>query len=121
MATFRRGHFAHKVRYHNDRILDKLAKQTTSTTPAIVHLSEAIPRELLILQLISRDGDRCYICQQTFEPRSYHIEHIIPRVHGGTDSLTNLALACQPCNYLKHDKIIAFRIADRIPCLMLPR
>ena len=35
------------------------------------------------------------------------IEHIVPRVHGGTDDLSNLGLACARCNQGKgsrHDK-----------------
>jgi hypothetical protein len=30
-----------------------------------------------------------------------HIEHIIPKIHGGTDDLDNLALACIDCNLHK--------------------
>lgn len=30
-----------------------------------------------------------------------HIEHIIPKIHGGTDDLNNLALACIDCNLHK--------------------
>jgi 5-methylcytosine-specific restriction endonuclease McrA len=29
------------------------------------------------------------------------VEHIVPRSHGGTDALTNLAIACERCNYAK--------------------
>jgi 5-methylcytosine-specific restriction endonuclease McrA len=29
------------------------------------------------------------------------IEHIVPRFHGGTDELENLALSCGPCNHTK--------------------
>jgi hypothetical protein len=32
---------------------------------------------------------------------TFHIEHIIPRQHGGTDDLANLALACYHCNHHK--------------------
>ena len=34
------------------------------------------------------------------------IEHIVPRAHGGTDDLANLALACAACNHekgVRHD------------------
>jgi hypothetical protein len=30
-----------------------------------------------------------------------HVEHIIPRIHGGVDELANLALACIDCNLHK--------------------
>ncbi|MEM9072072.1 MAG: HNH endonuclease [Myxococcota bacterium] len=29
------------------------------------------------------------------------VEHIVPRTHGGTDALANLAVACRPCNHGK--------------------
>lgn len=35
------------------------------------------------------------------------VEHIVPRVHGGTDALENLALACARCNAgkgVRHDR-----------------
>jgi hypothetical protein len=28
----------------------------------------------------------------------FEVEHIVPRAHGGSDDLSNLALACSPCN-----------------------
>jgi hypothetical protein len=50
-----------------------------------------------------RAGDICEYChlpQQLSELR-FHIEHIIPRQHGGTDGAENLALACPDCNLVK--------------------
>ncbi len=32
---------------------------------------------------------------------SFHIEHIVPRQHGGSDDPSNLALACHRCNLHK--------------------
>lgn len=51
-----------------------------------------------------RAGHRCEYCQleQSDSPfAALHIEHIIPRIHGGTDDLDNLALACIDCNLHK--------------------
>lgn len=51
-----------------------------------------------------RAEDRCEYCQlhQTDSPLTlHHVEHIIPRKHGGTDELSNLALACIDCNLHK--------------------
>lgn len=51
-----------------------------------------------------RAGHRCEYCQlhQDDSPlAALHIEHIIPKVHGGTDDLENLALACIDCNLHK--------------------
>jgi 5-methylcytosine-specific restriction endonuclease McrA len=51
-----------------------------------------------------RAANRCEYCQleQSDSPlAALHIEHIIPKAHGGTDDLENLALACIDCNLHK--------------------
>ena len=51
-----------------------------------------------------RAGHRCEYCQLT-EAQSpvvkLQVEHILPRKHGGSDDLANLALACIDCNLHK--------------------
>lgn len=52
----------------------------------------------------TRADHRCEYCQreQADSPLiSLHIEHVIPRKHGGDDNLDNLALACADCNFKK--------------------
>jgi HNH endonuclease len=51
-----------------------------------------------------RAGDRCEYCRLTQEQlpfSTFHVEHIIPRKHGGDDDPFNLALACDRCNAYK--------------------
>ena len=51
-----------------------------------------------------RGGDCCEYCKlrQEDSPLAVlHVEHIIPRIHGGRDDLDNLALACIDCNLHK--------------------
>ncbi len=51
-----------------------------------------------------RAGQRCEYCQlhQNDSPvATLHIEHIIPKKHGGSDEVGNLALACIDCNLYK--------------------
>ncbi len=51
-----------------------------------------------------RAGDSCEYCQlhQSDSPlAALHLDHIVPRFHGGTDELDNLALACIDCNLRK--------------------
>ncbi len=57
-----------------------------------------------VRELVSRRaGDRCEYCHlpQEFSELRFHIEHITPRQHGGTEALANLALACPECNLAK--------------------
>lgn len=51
-----------------------------------------------------RAGDRCEYCllPQAHSPLvRHHVEHIVPKKHGGTDDPGNLALACIDCNLRK--------------------
>ncbi|MEX2287774.1 MAG: HNH endonuclease [Planctomycetaceae bacterium] len=51
-----------------------------------------------------RAGNRCEYCQlhQNDSPLAMlHVEHVVPKKHGGTDELSNLALACIDCNLHK--------------------
>ena len=50
-----------------------------------------------------RAAGRCEYCHlpQQFSELRFHVEHIIPRQHGGTDDAENLALACPDCNLVK--------------------
>jgi hypothetical protein len=51
----------------------------------------------------ARAGYQCEYCRlpQEFSELRFHIEHIIPRQHGGCDESDNLALACPDCNLRK--------------------
>lgn len=46
---------------------------------------------------------RCEYCDlpQRHSLLSFHVEHIIPRQHGGETTMENLALACPHCNLCK--------------------
>jgi len=50
-----------------------------------------------------RANGGCEYCglTQEQEPLLFHIEHIVPRQHGGADNDENLALACHHCNLRK--------------------
>ena len=51
-----------------------------------------------------RAGNACEYCRlhQNDSPvASLHLEHVIPKVHGGSYELNNLALACIDCNLHK--------------------
>ena len=48
-----------------------------------------------------RAEHRCEYCRmsQSLQGATFHIEHILPRSHGGTTHLANLALACPGCGH----------------------
>jgi hypothetical protein len=53
-----------------------------------------------------RADHRCEYCHapQRVSGYRFHVEHIIPRAHGGSDALRNRALACATCNLAKAEK-----------------
>lgn len=57
--------------------------------------------------LILRDGAACHYCGRTLgngKPFSRPtIEHVVPLWRGGANALTNLVLACKPCNYAQNE------------------
>ncbi len=52
----------------------------------------------------------CEYCKfpMSYSHDSFHIEHIISLVSGGTNELINLALACDGCNSFKWGFIVGF-------------
>ena len=48
--------------------------------------------------LISRDGARCAICGKKLTDGEMTIDHIFPRLLGGSDDLDNLRIVCRRCN-----------------------
>lgn len=49
--------------------------------------------------LLEKWGRTCAYCGKKDVP--LQIEHLIPRARGGSDRVSNLALACEPCNQAK--------------------
>lgn len=62
--------------------------------------------------LLAKWNRACSYCGMQNVP--LHVEHIMPRARGGTNRVTNLVIACKPCNdqkgtqdiqtFLRHDK-----------------
>lgn len=61
--------------------------------------------EVALRELVrKRAGDRCEYCRLLQEDSPFarfHIEHVIPKQHGGANDASNLALACNHCNLHK--------------------
>ncbi len=61
---------------------------------------------LLRKEVRQRAGRRCEYCQtpEWLIGMEHDIDHIVPRAHGGENTIDNLCLACSSCNGFKHAK-----------------
>ena len=55
--------------------------------------------------LLEKFQRKCAYCGKKDVP--LEIEHIVPKSRGGTDRVTNLTIACRPCNQKKGDRTAA--------------
>jgi hypothetical protein len=55
--------------------------------------------------LLEKWGRTCAYCKRSDRP--LQIEHLVPKARGGTDRVSNLTLACEPCNSKKGTKELA--------------
>lgn len=77
------------------------------------------------LAVRERAENQCEYCQKRQEESpliTLQIEHIIPRKHGGSDDLENLALACADCNLRKSSDLAGLDpITGELTSLFHPR
>lgn len=69
--------------------------------PPIDWTGETKNRSKRVAALIERDGPHCAYCECL--PVLYEVDHFIPKAKGGADLMSNLVLACSPCNRAKRD------------------
>jgi 5-methylcytosine-specific restriction endonuclease McrA len=58
------------------------------------------------IALVEAHGSRCVFCGCHGDAVSFEIEHLTPKVRGGSDTTDNLAPACRSCNSSKKDKTV---------------
>ncbi|MCK4858210.1 MAG: HNH endonuclease [candidate division Zixibacteria bacterium] len=75
--------------------------------PSVVRLEyyARVPFKNVMLNrknIIKRDEGRCQYCGASNRPLT--VDHVIPRLQGGTDTWDNLVCACDRCNNKKGDR-----------------
>ena len=70
----------------------------------------------------ARAGSRCEYCRihEDDEPFAFHLEHIVPKKHGGSSRPSNLAWSCQCCNLGKSSNLSG-RVRGETVSLFHPR
>jgi hypothetical protein len=73
--------------------------------------------------VVARAGGSCEYCRliEAATGVTFHIEHAIPRSHGGVTAMSNLALNCPGCNLAKGDRTTGEDQSGRTRRLFNPR
>jgi HNH endonuclease len=79
-----------------------------------------------VRQLVrQRAGNRCEYChlpQEAAPLARFHVEHVIPRQHGGGDDEDNLCLSCARCNFSKGPNLTGIDFdSGKVAMLFHPR
>ena len=67
-----------------------------------------------ILRLLERDGELCWLCKMPLNPQTVSLDHFVPQSRGGSGSLSNLQLACSPCNGARGSPAITRKLFPNI-------
>jgi 5-methylcytosine-specific restriction endonuclease McrA len=54
--------------------------------------------------VIERDRSTCYLCHRYLKPHEISVDHVRPYTKGGTNSISNLRVACRSCNSRKGNR-----------------
>lgn len=64
-------------------------------------------KRLLRHDMLKQQGGRCFYCDKPLTLNRSTFDHRIPVSKGGSNQVSNLVVACVPCNQEKADKIWA--------------
>jgi len=70
-------------------------------------------KDLKVTRLQERDGSECFYCGLPMEATDTSVEHLLAQADGGTDRLSNLALAHRKCNELAADLPVVAKVLLR--------
>jgi hypothetical protein len=108
LLTYMGGSCSHYQAFlDGDDLPDTQEEADTAKRAGKIQRSQSIREKLL-----KRDGDECWFCGKSLGADAT-IEHLIPRVAGGTNALVNLALAHRLCNQKADDWPLARKLELR--------
>jgi len=64
-------------------------------------------------KIYERDNYACQYCKRWIKDEDFHIDHVKPKVKGGSNTPDNLVLSCVTCNSIKGD-LSVYEFYDKI-------
>ena len=103
----------------HDLILRRFYNELRLLNPKIIHRtdtpiqSEEVHRSKDIKSILfGRQSGRCIACKERFDPRHFHVDHIVPKSDGGQDDDSNLQLLCGSCNSIKGNRSMGYLLNE---------
>lgn len=87
-------------KFDNEARLPDFSEYSSNPTKSMMERRSRIwatTRRSVTDKILKRDANLCRYCGET----AGHIDHVIPKIQGGTDEINNLVAACQSCNSAK--------------------
>jgi 5-methylcytosine-specific restriction endonuclease McrA len=79
--------------------------------PSVIALKEYINLDrrpaFTRFNVFLRDSFLCQYCEHEFRAEDLTFDHVVPRSRGGRTTWTNVVTACQSCNLLKGNRLLA--------------
>jgi len=66
-----------------------------------------------IRQLLARDGNKCFYCNQEMNDNEMSEEHLLSLIHGGSNRMENKVLAHKECNNIAGHKTVFEKVKLR--------
>lgn len=92
-----------------------ITKMLNPDISGVAYQGEGIDKEDYRAYVFRRDKHKCRYCGKKGVGKNsvpLTIDHIIPRIHGGTDVVTNLVAACVDCNGRRKGSLLPHQITD---------
>lgn len=90
-----------KNNIHNAKYCSIECKKKARNEKMALWLKERGKARNEMLDKLSNIYNKCWYCGLEWPLQSYHLDHIIPKSKGGSDTIENRALACGWCNMAK--------------------
>lgn len=105
------------VRQNLVAVVDRYTAAEAALAAATARAKEHSPANKTIREKVFHSNEgRCFYCEVLLldamfvpvdgtEPdRAFHVDHVVPKAHGGPDHLSNYVPSCAKCNSAKSDK-----------------
>ena len=86
---------------HDEEMVHSISFKIRIPRVIVLLLFDRMPRKEVKFtrhNIFERDKNTCQYCGKHFDKKDLNLDHVIPRVFGGTEDDSNLRGVCRACN-----------------------